>query len=155
MRYKGQFHEVEVPIFPNEFTGENFGEVIERFHNRHEDLYGYKDEQITEIINLRLSAFGKTMAPSRKKYDFETEMAENCLKGQRRAHMGKNGKSILVSVYDGDRMTVGNSIRGPAIIEQTNTTIVVPGYTSLEVTSTLDYLIQIKDEDWGSEKNER
>jgi N-methylhydantoinase A/oxoprolinase/acetone carboxylase beta subunit len=69
--------------------------------------------------------------------------------------MGKNGKSILVSVYDGDRMTVGNSIRGPAIIEQTNTTIVVPGYTSLEVTSTLDYLIQIKDEDWGSEKNER
>lgn len=155
MRYKGQFHEVEVPISLNEFTGENFGEVIERFHNRHEDLYGYKDEQITEIINLRLSAFGKTIAPLRKKYDFETETAENCLKGQRRAHMGKNGKSILVSVYDGDRMTVGNSIRGPAIIEQTNTTIVVPGYASLEVTSTLDYLIQIKDEDWGSEKNER
>jgi N-methylhydantoinase A len=153
MRYKGQFHEVEVSVSPVELTKGGMKQVIERFHKRHEALYGYKDVTMTEIINLRLSAFGKIVAPSRRKQDSDTKDTSNYLKGHREALLGENGEAVRTPIYDGDSMGVGNIIKGPAIIEQATTTIVVPGDSNIEVTPYLDFMIYIADSNRKGEKN--
>ena len=146
MRYKGQFHEVEVPVSSDDLTERGMKHTVERFYQRHEALYGYKDVGVTEIINLRLSAFGKTMAPSRTKQALDTKDASKTLKGHREALMGDEGKMVLTPIYDGDRMGAGNILKGPAIIEQKTTTIVVPPRARLEVNPYLDFMISIEED---------
>jgi N-methylhydantoinase A len=153
MRYKGQFHEVEITVMPEELTENGIKKVVvDRFHNRHEALYGYKDVTVTEMVNLRLSAFGKIMAPERPKEPTKQE-TNGYIKGHREALLGEEGKSVLTPIYDGDAMGAGNMIRGPAIIEQTTTTIVVPADGNLEVTPYLDFVIYVADSDNRGEKN--
>ena len=155
MRYKGQFHEVAIPVSLKELTEEGMEPVVERFHKKHEALFGYSDVEPTEIINLRLSAFGKTTAPSREKNVFETKGTSKCFKGHREVFIGEYGKAIPTPLYDGDSMGAGNIVEGPAIIEQATTTIVVPPETRLEVTAYLDFMIHLPDGNWREKKGER
>lgn len=155
MRYKGQFNEIEILVSLYELTKEGMEQIVERFHKRHEALYGYSDVAVIEIINLRLSAFGKINAPSRRKQAFETMDASKYLKGYREAFIGGNNKAILTSIYDGNNLGAGNIIKGPAIIEQATTTIVIPPEARLEVNPYLDFMIHIADDNWKGEKDAR
>jgi len=143
MRYVGQFHEVGVDV-PNGLLGpEQLAEVVERFHERHETLYAYRDIVETEIINLRLAGFGRVVKPSLKEQPYEGKDASKHIKGKRDVFFEEAGGFTSTSIYDGDAMMHGNFVNGPAIIEQRTTTIVVPpGYT-IEVGKYGDFIMQV------------
>jgi N-methylhydantoinase A len=145
MRYKGQFHEVEVPITTDELTGKKIAQVVERFHQRHETLYAYRDTVDTEIINLRLAAYGHVATPSRRAQDILIKDPSKHIKEQREVYFEELGGLSSVPVYDGDTMDAGNVLEGPAIVEQRTTTIVVPPKFRLEVTSYLDYMMYLSE----------
>ncbi len=142
MRYVGQFHEVEVEIPSQVVTEEEVPKYVERFHQRHEALYGYRDIVPTEIIFLRLTAFGRVTKPSLKEQPYAGKDAAQYLKAKRDAFFEEAGGSILTPIYDGDAMMHGNVIQGPAIVEQKTTTIVIPPGYNLEVARYGDYLIR-------------
>lgn len=153
MKYKGQFREVEVPMSPSELTKEGIEQIVERFHQEHETLYAYKDVEVTEIVNLRLAAYGKVVTPSRREQAFVTKDASKHLKASRKVFMDEDSGFVLTPIYDGDTMESGNMIEGPAVVEQATTTIVVPPRARLEVTPYLDFMIYLKDETWrGKER---
>jgi len=144
MRYKGQFHEVELPISEAELSDEGIKHIIEDFHKKHEELYAYRDVVETEMINLRMAACGKVVTPSRKAMTEKSADASNYVKGKRDVYFEKKYGFVPTTIYDGDSMEAGNIVEGPAIIEQKTTTVVVPPKTKLEVTKYGDYLMSLK-----------
>ncbi|NIQ37414.1 MAG: hydantoinase/oxoprolinase family protein [Proteobacteria bacterium] len=143
MRYKGQFHEVELPISEAEVTEAEIYHIIEAFHKKHEELYAYRDIVETEMINVRLAAYGKVVTPTRKAITFRSSDASKCVKGKRDVYFEEKHEFVPTSIYDGDLMEVGNTVEGPAIVEQKTTTVVVPPSARLEVTTYGDYLMNL------------
>jgi N-methylhydantoinase A len=125
MRYKGQFHEVELPL-PGGTVGPAMRDfMVSEFHKKHEELYGYRDEVETERKALSVSSYeaGKFVKSRRDVY-FEDEFG-----------------FVPTQVFDGDLLQAGNIVEGPAIVEQRTTTVVVPPKARLEVTNYGDYLV--------------
>ena len=144
MRYKGQFHEVELPITEAALTDEGIENIVADFHQKHEELYAYRDSVETEMINLRLAACGKVVTPSRKAVAEKSADAAKYVKGKRDVYFEKKFGFVPTTIYDGDNMVAGNIVTGPAIIEQKTTTVVVPPMARLEVTEYGDYLVKLK-----------
>jgi N-methylhydantoinase A len=145
MRYLGQFHEVELPISEAVLSREEIAGIVNDFHKKHEELYAYSEpESATEMINLRLAAFGKVVPPARKTQSTPSVMdASGHIKGKRDVYFEEKFGFVPTFIYDGDNMDVGNIIEGPAIIEQSTTTIVVPPGARLDVTEYGDYLMTL------------
>lgn len=150
MRYKGQYHELEVIVPPTALSEagalkgkEAFEAIIEEFHHMHETLYSYRDTAEIEILNLRVAACGRVHTPGIKEEFFVGKEATAHQKGNRAVFFEKVNDFIDTPVYDGDRMEVGNEVKGPAIIELSTTTIVVPPKGRLEVTPYHSFMVDI------------
>jgi N-methylhydantoinase A len=145
MRYKGQFHEVEVPltIDKGKLTKADIEAMVARFNDMHEDLYAYRDSVETEMINLRLAAYGTVVTPSRKPLPFVTKESQKFIKGEREVFFEESNGFVATKIYDGDNMQVGNSASGPCIIEQYTTTIIAPPGSLVEVNGYGDFLITL------------
>jgi N-methylhydantoinase A len=141
MRYKGQYHELEVPVPVNlkpsgdeTIDADTLEQLVADFHQMHETLYSYRDTIETEILNIRMAACGKVHTPDLIEEAFVGRDASAHKKGERKAYFKEFNGVVETPVYDGDHMGVGNVIVGPAIIELTTTTILIPPNSNLEVT---------------------
>jgi N-methylhydantoinase A len=128
MRYVKQYHEVNVEVTKEEMEKGDIESMANRFHPEHNRLYGYSlDEQGTpiELINLRLSSTGKTTKPRFREEEYSQETPARALKKKRKVYLPQRKTFDEVPVYDGHKLSYGNKIEGPAIIEQVNTTTFV------------------------------
>ena len=101
-------------------------EFIERFHERHEAIYGYarKDEKL-EIVSLRVYAIVKTHKPKLDTYTREEETPrKDALKERRDIYTFDTW--IRAPVYYRDKLRCGNRLEGPALVEQYDSTIFIP-----------------------------
>lgn len=143
MRYKGQYHELEVELLPGELEEGRMADVVERFHRLHEAYYSYRDVTDTEIINARLSACGRVERPGLQPSPFVSRDASPYRKGSRKVFFEEVGGYTVTPIYDGDNMQVGNMVEGPAVIELKTTNIVLPPGASLEVTPYQGFLVHL------------
>ncbi len=96
--------------------------TIERFHQQHEELHTYASrEEVPVLRSLRVTSVGVTEKPELPTIGRSAKRAPR--KGKRRAYF--DGVWSEVAVYDGALMKVGQSVRGPSIIEEPFTTIVL------------------------------
>ncbi|TYL38317.1 5-oxoprolinase [Natronococcus pandeyae] len=120
-RYAGQSFELTVPV-DESFDAEA---VAERFHAAHERAYGYAMDESLDIVNLRATATVPGAEPVVKH-----DGTGDALVGTREAHFPGTEESATGSqettVYDRDRLESGATISGPAILEQAESTTVVP-----------------------------
>jgi N-methylhydantoinase A len=65
------------------------------------------------------------------------------LKRKRRAYFKDLGGFVETSCYDGDKLRPGNVIAGPAIVEEKDTTVVLPPGAELKVDAFDNYMITI------------
>lgn len=128
IRYIGQHNEVEVALPELHFTAESLGAIETNFQARHDALYGYSMPGAPlELINLRVRALGLTDKPRFESSPATGRHTSHALKGYREAYF--DGGFARTPVYEGLKLENGNELIGPAIIEQPNTTLVVPnGY---------------------------
>ncbi len=143
MRYKGQYHELEVPVPDGPLDAGRLAQIVEAFHQLHEAYYSYRDVTDTEIINARLSAYGKVHTPPMQPKPFVSRDATRHIKGHREVYFEEDGHLVPTPIYDGDAMEVGNTLRGPAVIELSTTTVVLPPGATLEVTPYESFLIEL------------
>ena len=135
LRYAGQSFELTVPVSvsaedededqgKNEDEGEGFGfdpgTAEERFHAAHERTYGYRMDETVELVNLRASA-SVTREPPSVAYD----ATGDALRGEREAYFPDAGYRET-AVYARERLAPGKRIEGPAVLEQAESTAVVP-----------------------------
>jgi N-methylhydantoinase A len=125
MRYRGQEYTLPVPITEDLRSLVDFSEIRARFDQLHQEHYGHSaPQEPVMIVNLRLSALGKT--------DDRLPLASPPLQGERgaRGHRAVifETTSIDTPVYLRSGLKEGDSLDGPAVIEEIGATILVyPG----------------------------
>jgi N-methylhydantoinase A len=128
MRYYGQFRERAAPLADGPVTAAS----LQAFHRVHEQTVGYSDAAYpTEIVRLHVSGGTATRPPSLQPVPASTG-PEAARKGRRPAWFGGAG-FVDTPVYDGDKLGAGSIVEGPAIVEETFTTFVLPPGARAEV----------------------
>jgi N-methylhydantoinase A len=144
VRYLGQIHEVEAEVPDGTLTHDSLKAMADAFHDKHETLYSYKEEDSpTEIQSLRMVAFGKLRRPSPVRQEKATEDVSTALKTKRKVYFEEHGDYIETPVYDELSLKYGHTIEGPAIIEPATTTLLLPPKTKLEVDEFGNYIVSI------------
>jgi N-methylhydantoinase A len=125
MRYVGQAYELEVPIGAP-VASARMGEILGAFHAVHERVYGYaRAQQRVEFVNFRAvhryPLPRSTPAPATR----ESGTLEDARIGERRAWFAPDGFAGA-AIYERARLPLGARVTGPAIVEQADTTTVIP-----------------------------
>ena len=126
IRYRGQEHTISTPV-PMELGAAGSLDLIhKRFQDLHFKAYTFNLSDPTEVVNVRVVAFGKV-----KKHPPRPMKAPRNHKAKpsrtRPVYLDESGFKRL-PVYSRDSIPVGAKIRGPAIIEEpTATTILRKG----------------------------
>jgi N-methylhydantoinase A len=128
VRYSGQFSEVEVPLESDALTSKTIDRLVSEFHRRHDALNGYRMPSApVEIVNLRVVGTGVVAKPAVASDGRRAGQLSAALIGDRQAFF-ENG-CTEVPVYNGLQLPARSHISGPAIVEQSTTSVVVePGY---------------------------
>jgi N-methylhydantoinase A len=131
MRYVGQVHECTVEIGTFKVDAKSIGRVKDAFHKRHKELYTYAEPASTvEVVNIESTLYGVVDKPARMSIGKGASPAK-ALKGHRDAVFSADGKRVKTPIYDGTPLGAGATIKGPAVIEEVTTTIVIePGWTA-------------------------
>jgi len=129
MRYVGQAYELEVPI-EAPLTRERVAEVVAAFHTTHDRIYGYaRPQQLAEFVNFRAVHTYPLPRPQVKLAARVGGTAATARIGERRAYFDGY---MPTAVYERARLPLGARVSGPAIVEQDDTTTVIPpGVTAL------------------------
>lgn len=128
MRYHGQSFEIELELPRDLASEERLETVRERFHEKHERVYGHKDPKASvEFVNLRAVS---TYTP--EKLEVEPGAGGSSLadaeKGRREMHFQGRSEAVDAPVYERRHLPHGAAFDGPAVVEQSDTTTVVyPG----------------------------
>lgn len=119
MRYQGQSYEIIVP-FDDNYT--------QRFHRLHRQKYGYADqEKPLEIVNLRLRARGVPSKPV-----FAAAGGKSAVVSKE-AYLGVkevvfDQQPVPTDIIDREKLCAGNRLRGPAILVEYSSTLVLPPF---------------------------
>ena len=137
MRHRGQINEVEVMLTGNRLKGEIAQLLRRRFYTRYEQLYGrgssYADAGL-EIVTLRLRATAATRHPKLSATKKRSAMpSARAVLGRRHIYWSELKQAFASPIYDGALLARGNRVQGPAVIETTDTTVVVHPGRSLVV----------------------
>ena len=131
LRYVGQNSELPLPLPSGRLTKSGLRHLIETFHARHRDFYGYDmPAQTVEVVNLRLSVSVRRKAPPPEKRAFGRGRVRDAIV-ERRPVWFKDAGYVDTPVMARDRLPKDARFTGPAIIEQMDTTTVVPPGTKV------------------------
>jgi N-methylhydantoinase A len=138
MRYLGQWRSLEISV---DGKVESLEDLTAWFHDEHERQHAYKREDTpVEIYQLKVAAIGTTPKPELPHE--ETEEYEPEPKEHREAVFGDEG-AVRTAVYERDRLRPGARIEGPAIIEQLDSTVMVPPGDEAEVDGWSNIIIHV------------
>ena len=140
MRYVGQFHEVEVELGGANLTAGRLEETLTKFHERHEELYTFSMLwKSVEFLTFRLRATA-ARAPFRLR-EIGRVGPDSAIGLKRRRSCWFDGREVDTPVYDGTQLLAGCRFHGPAIIEETTTTVVIPASFLCTVDQWKNYLL--------------
>jgi N-methylhydantoinase A len=130
LRYRGQSHELTVPVPAGSLTLQDLQGIEAQYHEAHARAYGYAArEDPVELINVRLTAIGVSPKPRLKALPPSTGDNRQAIKGQRPVWFDETAGFATCPVIDRYRLCWGDRIAGPAVIEELDsTTIVHPAY---------------------------
>ncbi|WP_102273900.1 hydantoinase/oxoprolinase family protein [Cytobacillus massiliigabonensis] len=121
MRYSGQWRSLAIPI---NLKAQSLEDALEAFHLEHEREFAFSDrKQSVEIYGLRLTALGTVPKPEFPKH-IPSGSLEDALKEIREVYF--DDKFMATKVFDRERIPVFSEIQGPAIVDQLDSTTVIP-----------------------------
>ena len=128
LRYVGMATELTVPVPAGVIDAALVATVAENFHADHERAYGYayRGEQLVEIVNVRVVGTGQGSGLIVKPVDEQAGDGSSARTGGRTVYFGPRQGSQECSIYDRGQLVPGDAFDGPAIIEQYDSTIVMP-----------------------------
>ncbi|MCK5353263.1 hydantoinase/oxoprolinase family protein, partial [bacterium] len=123
-------------------------EMFSRFHRSYQENYGYsyQDQQLVEIVNLRVSSIGSLPHLEPQTIPEGGKDASAAQVGQRRVYFENVKDFVECPVYDRSKLLSGNVLAGPAIVEQYDTNTVVYPDQQLSVDSLGNLVISIDKE---------
>ena len=132
MRYLGQWRSlaVEIPEGPVDIAA-----LVASFHSEHEREFAYarEDDAPVEIYQLALRAVGVTPKPELTRHEPEPDAPLPEPVARRPVHFDEEEDALDTPVFDRDTLRAGTRLDGPAIVQQLDSTVVVPPGVTAEV----------------------
>jgi N-methylhydantoinase A len=130
MRYIGQSYEIEVPIEPAWLAAGGARAILAAFHQAHERAFGHADRQApAEIVNLRVQL--RAARPRVPMAEAAEVAGPVTPRSTRRIWL--DGQRVEARVFEREALGRGARLVGPAIVEQPDTTVLVPGGHTADV----------------------
>ena len=133
MRYDRQNYEITIPLQDTILNEQTLQAAIEDFHVAHKRAYGYcnPDGKI-KFVNFRVSAIGVIEKPQLKEYPVDPNAKTPEPFAFRDVLFQGQTERIRTGIYHRNDFLPGTKLDGPAILEQMDTTIVIPPDWSIE-----------------------
>jgi N-methylhydantoinase A len=123
MRYVGQSYEIEVAVDPAWLGPGGAAPILAAFHEAHERLYGHADRHApAEIVNVRVQL--RAARPRVPLAEVPAGATTPAPRTSRRIWL--DGRPVEARVFDRDALGRGARLAGPAIVEQPDTTVLLP-----------------------------
>ena len=125
MRYHGQWRSLQVRMG----SGPNaLNEAVQLFHEEHEKQYAFRqDDTPVEIYQLHLKALGKTPKPAFKPTPVSSQDPGEPIETR---DVFFDGQWYSTPVYQRENLPSGAAFIGPAILNQIDSTTVIPPNSS-------------------------
>jgi len=141
MRYTGQFNEVEIALPYSTLKREDVEEIVNTFHTAHRRLYNFSvPSRPVEFHTFRIKALSPKIPFTIKDGSVGNVNVPSALKRKRSCFF--SGAFVETAVYDGEKLQPKDLIQGPAIIEETTTTVVIPESFCCEVDPLRNYILR-------------
>ncbi|RBM21107.1 hydantoinase/oxoprolinase family protein [Prauserella sp. PE36] len=132
-RYPRQNFELRIPLPSAGLDESSLASVVADFHAQHEKAYGFAHpDSPVQLVNLRAIAHGEVAKPDMPRVSAGSATPEpDALLGTREVDFGEEHGALRTPVLDRAKLKSGNTFAGPAIVEQLDsTTVVPPGWSS-------------------------
>jgi N-methylhydantoinase A len=125
-RYRGQAHQLTVPVPDGELTADDLASIVKSFEEAYEQTYGIAGEGAVDVVGYRAQVVRVVdkYAPAAAGVRGSASVPEPS--GERRAYIVEAGAYVPTPVYDRGRLEPGDELAGPAVIDGDDTSIVVP-----------------------------
>lgn len=139
MMYQGQWRSLAVPA-PSKV--DDIDALIQGFHNEHQREFNFRrDDAPVSIFRVAITATG--VVP---KAELQTqEVKPNTPDTDNLRDVWFDGKAFSSKVFERENLTAGAKFDGPAIVEQFDSTIVVPPNSTAEVDTHMNILIRAQE----------
>lgn len=128
LRYVGQGYELKIPIPDGILDEAALSKVWESFHHAHQREYGHCfRENVIEVVNVRVSGIGAMPKIQSLTAPEGGSMADARIRaGECVFRVDGELRPLETTIYRRDRLPVGESFAGPAIVLQKDSTTVIP-----------------------------
>ncbi len=145
VRVYGQpYRHLSLPLDKNKLDDSDVRGLIKLYNERHAKEFGYVLPSVAEleIASIRVAAFGefKKFVPKRST---EKTVLKEALKGTRRVYFGEAGGFVESEIYDRTKLGSGLQLNGPSIVEQVDSTVVVPPKFTAQVDDYLNIILKV------------
>lgn len=127
MRYRGQGYELRVPVTHAMLQEPGFAAIRTAFDAEHLERFGHSaPDEAVEVVSYRMT--GRGVVPEVRLVEREPvgRLIEDAVVSHRPVRFADG--MVDTPVYERDRLDIGHEFVGPAIVDQSDTTVVVlPG----------------------------
>jgi N-methylhydantoinase A len=130
MRYAGQGYEIAVPCPAHPLQDVDLKQLRATFDQQHRTMFGHMaPEEPVEVVSYRVRGFGLVPPVEMPQFKPAGTTLAAAQREMRRVHF--DGEEIDCPVYQRERLDVGLTVAGPAILDQFDcTTVICPGQTA-------------------------
>lgn len=134
MRYVGQGYELSVPIPDGPLGPGTTAGLREAFERVYAQRYGYSDARAAvELVTVAVTVTGAGPAVRLPEHRPGTREAAEARKPDRPVYVPERRGYVRCPIYDRARLPVGARIEGPAVVEEPESTTVLPPGAVAEV----------------------
>jgi N-methylhydantoinase A len=134
MRYLHQGFEINVPVAGGRLGPDDIPHLQANFDREYERLYKRLNPNVdVEGLNWRVIVSGPRPVIRVKQAEHRSPPADATRRGERPAYFPEAGGYVNCPVYDRYQLAPGMALRGPAIIEERESTVVVGPQARVEV----------------------
>jgi N-methylhydantoinase A len=143
LKYFPQSSYLTLPGPEGALTDDDVKALIEQYNDVHEQEFGYRmpaDKVEVEIGHVRLTAEGPIEKPQLREVSGD---GGTSAPRKRQVWFASAGDWIATDVYDRERLAVGTTIEGPAVIEQFDSTCLIPPNATATVDAYENLLVDV------------
>jgi N-methylhydantoinase A len=145
VRYYGQTPYLNLPLDEVPDTRAALDHIAADYADQYEREFGYRldaDIATVEIVNARAAAVG--IADPAEIVLSAPEGRDAIASQTRLVYFDEVGQFTVTPIYDRAELPVGCSIEGPAVVEQMDTTVLIPPGASSRVDDRLNLVIEVE-----------
>lgn len=145
VRYLGQNYEISVPVPDGPVTQKTFDIIRQGFLDGHQQLYGFvADGEPIQLVTYRVEAMGSVDKAKLARHELGGPESDQAVTGTREIWDTASKTFVETRLYDRSKLSAGNIVQGPAIIDQMDATTFVPSTLTARVDEYLNLILEAK-----------